>query len=105
MPRSLPGTHRLPPDFAEFQQGSLIPLQEESSMTDPQGDQAPIQDSLESSEDTVGTSSSGALCSEHGETSESLPVSIEAFIRDRFSTKLEDPHTGRKVVYQPASGR
>ena len=68
-------------------------------MTDPQGDQAPIQDSLESSEDTVGTSPGGTLCSEQGETSDSLPGSIEEFIRDRFSTKLEDPHTGRKVVY------
>ena len=68
-------------------------------MTDPQGDQAPTQDSLESAEDTVGTSSSGILYSEQGETSDSLPGSIEEFIRDRFSTKLEDPHTGRKVVY------
>lgn len=68
-------------------------------MTDPQGDQAPTQDSLESAAETVETSSSGALCSEHGETSDSLPGSIEEFIRDRFSTKLEDPHTGRMVVY------
>lgn len=42
-------------------------------MTDPRGDQAPTQDSLESSEETVETSSSGTLCSEHGETSDSLP--------------------------------
>ena len=68
-------------------------------MTDPRCDQAPTQDFLESAAETVGTSSGGALCSEQGETSDSLPGSIEEFIRDRFSTKLEDPHTGRKVVY------
>lgn len=66
-------------------------------MTDSPGDQAPTQDSLESSEETVKASSNGTLCSEHGETSDPLPGSIEEFIRDRFSTKLEDPHTGRRI--------
>jgi len=67
-------------------------------MTDPRGDQAPTQDSLEGSEAIVKTNSSGILCSEHGETSDSLPGSIDEFLYDRFSTKLEDPRTGRKVV-------
>lgn len=66
-------------------------------MADPRGDQAPTQDSPESSEETVETSSSGTLCSEHGEMSDPLPGSVEEFIRDRFSTKLEDPHTGRRI--------
>ena len=68
-------------------------------MTDTGCDHAPIQDALEGSEEITGTSSSKTLCAEHGETSDSLPGSVEEFIRDRFSTKLEDPRTGRKVVY------
>jgi len=67
-------------------------------MTDPGCDEGLTQGSLEGSEAIEGTNSSSILCSEHGETSDLLPGSIEEFIRDRFSTKLEDPHTGRKLV-------
>ena len=28
-----------------------------------------------------------------------FPGSIEEFLLDRFSTKLEDPRTGRKIIY------
>ena len=66
-------------------------------MTDLHCDGGPIPESLEGSEATVETNSSGSLCSEHGETSDPLPGSMEEFIRDRFSTKLEDPHTGRRI--------
>ena len=67
-------------------------------MTDLHCDGGPIPESLERSEATVDTNSSGILHSEHSEMSDSLPEAMEEFIRDRFSTKLEDPHTGRKVI-------
>lgn len=66
-------------------------------MTDLHCDGGPIPESLEHSEATVETNSSGILCSEHGEMSDPLPGSMEEFILDRFSTKLEDPHTGRRI--------
>ena len=66
-------------------------------MTDPRCDAVLTPESLEGSEATVETNSGGSLCSEHGETSDPLPGSMEEFIRDRFSTKLEDPHTGRRI--------
>lgn len=67
-------------------------------MTDLHCDGGPIPESLERSEATVDTNSSGILHSEHSEMRNSLPEAMEEFIRDRFSTKLEDPHTGRKLV-------
>ena len=66
-------------------------------MTDLHCDGGPIPESFEHSEATVGTNSSGILHSAHGEMSDPLPGSMEEFIRDRFSTKLEDPRTGRRI--------
>ena len=66
-------------------------------MTDLHCAGGPIPESLERSEATVRTSSNGILHSEHGEMSDSLSEAMEEFIRDRFSTKLEDPHTGRRI--------
>ena len=66
-------------------------------MKDLHCDGGPIPESLEHSEATVGTNFSDILHVEHGETNAPLPGSIEEFIRDRFSTKLEDPRTGRKI--------
>jgi hypothetical protein len=64
---------------------------------DPQGDEVLAPKLLERSESTMGMDSRGPLCSEQGETSDPSPQSIEEFIRDRFSTKLEDPRTGRMI--------
>lgn len=66
-------------------------------MTDLHCDGGPIPESLEHSEATVVPNSSGILHAEHDEVSDSLPEAMEEFIRDRFSTKLEDPHTGRRI--------
>ncbi len=66
-------------------------------MTDPHCDVVPTPESLERAEAAVERNLVGVLPSEHGETSDSLPESIEEFLRDRFNTKLEDPHTGRRI--------
>lgn len=66
-------------------------------MTDPHCNLALTPESLERAEAAVKRNLVGVLPSEHGETSDSLPESIEEFLRDRFSTKLEDPHTGRRI--------
>lgn len=66
-------------------------------MTEPRGDVLPTPKSLERAEAAAERSSRGVMSSEDGETSDSLPESIEEFIRDRFSTKLEDPDTGRRI--------
>lgn len=50
------------------------------------------------SEIPVGIHSCSIPYPEHDETNGPLPESIEEFIRDRFSTKLENPRTGRKTV-------
>ena len=63
----------------------------------PHGDGVLAPEFLERSETTVERDSRGTLCSEHGETSDPSPQSIEEFIHDRYSTKLEDPHTGRRI--------
>lgn len=42
--------------------------------------------------------SSGSLCLKHGEASDPLSGSIAEFLYGGFSTKLEDPRTGRKVI-------
>ena len=67
-------------------------------MTDLHCDGGPIPDSPERSEATADTNSSGIFHSKHSEMSDPLPGSMEEFIRDRFSTKLEDPRTGRKTI-------
>jgi hypothetical protein len=64
---------------------------------DPQGDEVLAPKLLERSESAMGMDSRGSLRSERGETSDPSSQSIEEFIRDRFSTKLEDPHTGRMI--------
>ncbi len=64
---------------------------------DPHGDEKAAPKLLEPSESAVGGNFRGTLYSERGETSDPSPQTIEEFIRDRFSTKLEDPHTGRRV--------
>jgi hypothetical protein len=66
-------------------------------MKDLHCDGGPIPESLEYSEATAGTNSSDILHAGHDETSDPSPGSIEEFIRDSFSTKLEDPRTGRKI--------
>jgi len=66
-------------------------------MTDLQCDGVPTPMSLERSNATVRSISCGILCSQCGEPSDSSPESIEEFIDDRFSTKLEDPYTGRRI--------
>ena len=43
--------------------------------------------------------SSGSLCSKHGEASDPLSESIDEFLYGGFSTKLEDPRTGCKIIY------
>jgi hypothetical protein len=68
-------------------------------MTDRHRDERPIPEPLEHSEATAGTNSSGILDAEHDETSDPFPMSIEEFIHDRFSMKLEDPHTGRRISW------
>ena len=73
-------------------------------MKDLHCDEGPIPESLEHSEATVGINFSDILHAEHGETNAALPGSIEEFIRDRFSTKLEDPRTGRKIRWNDPGG-
>ena len=97
VPREFQGTHRLRQTALNSQRGSLIPLQGESSMTDLQCDGVPTPMSLERSKATVRSISCGILCSQCGEPSDSSTESIEEFIGDRFSTKLEDPCTGRRI--------
>lgn len=66
-------------------------------MPDLHGDGVLRPASLERSETAVERDFRVTLCSEHGETNDPSPQSIKEFIRDRFSTKLEDPHTGRRI--------
>lgn len=68
-------------------------------MTDLHRDERPIPDSLERTIATVEPNSSGNGYCEYDERSDPFPESIEEFLLDRFSTKLEDPRTGRKVIY------
>lgn len=66
-------------------------------MADPRCEQRPIPESLERFEVTAETNLNEILNYEQSELTDDLPKSIDEFIRDRFSTKLEDPRTGRKV--------
>lgn len=68
-------------------------------MTDLHRDEKPIPESLERTIATVEPSSSGNRYCEYDERSDPFPGSIEEFLLDRFSTKLEDPRTGRKIIY------
>ena len=67
-------------------------------MTDLHRDEKPIPESLERTITTVEPNSSDNRFCEYDERSDPLPGSIDEFLLDRFSTKLEDPRTGRKVI-------
>ena len=68
-------------------------------MTDLHRDEKPIPESLERTMATVEPNSSDNRYCEYDERSDPFPGSIEEFFLDRFSTKLEDPRTGRKIIY------
>jgi len=68
-------------------------------MTDLHRDEKPIPESLERTIATVEPDSSDNRYCEYDERSDPFPGSIEEFLLDRFSTKLEDPRTGRKIIY------
>ena len=67
-------------------------------MTDLHRDEKPMPESLERTIATVEPNSSDNRYCEYDERSDPFPGSIEEFLLDRPSTKLEDPRTGRKVI-------
>ncbi len=60
-------------------------------------DRGLIPESLERVAVTVETNLNDILDSEQSEMPDDRPKLIDAFIRNRFSTKLEDPCTGRRI--------
>ncbi|MEO5865154.1 MAG: hypothetical protein ABIQ79_08980 [Nitrospiraceae bacterium] len=72
-------------------------------MTDLHCDGGPILESLERVEVTSETNLNDILNSEQSEMIDGLPEAIDAFLLDRFSTELEDPRTGRKIIYPDRS--
>jgi len=66
-------------------------------MTDLHRDEKPIPESRERTITTAEPNSSDNRYCECDERSDPFPGSIEEFLLDRFSTKLEDPRTGRRV--------
>ena len=68
-------------------------------MTDLPRDKRSIPESRERTIAPVEPNSSDNRYCEYDERSNPFPGSIEDFLLDRFSTKLEDPRTGRKIIY------
>lgn len=68
-------------------------------MTDLPRDKRSIPESRERTIAPVEPNSSDNRYCEYDERSDPFPGSIEEFLLDRFSTKLEDPRTGRKIIY------
>ena len=68
-------------------------------MRDLHHDEKPIPESRERIIATVEQNSSDTCYCEYDERSDPFPGSIEEFLLDRFSTKLEDSRTGRKIIY------
>jgi len=68
-------------------------------MTGLHRDEIPIPESRERTIAPVEQNSSDNRYCEYDERSDPFPGSIEEFLLDRFSTKLADPRTGRKIIY------
>lgn len=66
-------------------------------MLDPSDASTSTEDPLEDSHETGGTNSSIIQHFHHGAIHSPLSKSMEDFLFDRFSTKLEDPLTGRRI--------
>ena len=66
-------------------------------MTDLHRDKPPIPEFRERTIVPVEPNSSDNRYCEYDERSDPFPGSIEEFHLDRFSTKLEDPRTGRRI--------
>lgn len=68
-------------------------------MADLHRDERPRPESRERTIATAEPSSSSNGYCEYDERSDLIPKLIEEFLLDHFSTKLEDPRTGRKIIY------
>jgi hypothetical protein len=74
------------------------PCTERWYMGDTRCEEGAIRETFERSDVTAKTNPNEILHSEHGKMIDDLLGSIDIFIHDRFSTKREDPQTGRTDI-------